>query len=258
MRQAALIIALLSIGAGSLLHGMSLEGRERSKTLTIGVYAEEAPELFSSSADGGGLEREMLTAFARLHDRPLRLKTYTDAAQAIQWLNGNEVDVVAGLFATEERRALLGFTEPVLTDRCVVVTVAPHANIHTLPALQASRIGIWKGSVWAEIVGSLDVPASRLKVFGSEDSLFGALRNGSIDATLYSVMEALLNRRRMPDLQIGLGVGKPMIYSWAIRKDDAVLRDALNEYLQGVHSGGTWSRLVVKYFGDAPQELLGR
>lgn len=46
--------------------------------------------------------------------------------------------------------------------------------------------------------------------------------------------------------------------AWAVRKSDADLRAALDEYLGNVRRGPSWSRLIVKYFGDQALQVLGK
>jgi hypothetical protein len=41
-----------------------------------------------------------------------------------------------------------------------------------------------------------------------------------------------------------------------VRKEDRALLAALDEYISNVRRSPTWSRLVVKYFGDAAVEVL--
>jgi ABC-type amino acid transport substrate-binding protein len=43
-----------------------------------------------------------------------------------------------------------------------------------------------------------------------------------------------------------------------VRKADASLREALDQYLDGTRKTGNWSRLVVRYFGDDALNILGR
>jgi len=43
-----------------------------------------------------------------------------------------------------------------------------------------------------------------------------------------------------------------------VRTEDVELRSALDEYLSNVRTGPSWSRLVVKYFGDQALAALGR
>ena len=59
-----------------------------------------------------------------------------------------------------------------------------------------------------------------------------------------------------PELQFGLFLGKPGSLAYAVRPGDAKLLAALNTYLDNLRRTPTWSRLVVKYFGDASVEIL--
>jgi ABC-type amino acid transport substrate-binding protein len=43
-----------------------------------------------------------------------------------------------------------------------------------------------------------------------------------------------------------------------VRKGEPELKQALDEYLVGMRKAGTWSRLVVQYFGDRALSVLGR
>jgi hypothetical protein len=63
---------------------------------------------------------------------------------------------------------------------------------------------------------------------------------------------------RFGTLRAGVTVGTPGRIAWAVRKGDTALGAALSEYLGHVRRGPTWSRLVVKYFGDQALVVLGR
>jgi hypothetical protein len=43
-----------------------------------------------------------------------------------------------------------------------------------------------------------------------------------------------------------------------VRKEDRALLAALDDYVGSVRRTSTWSRLVVKYFGDEAPEILKR
>ena len=73
-----------------------------------------------------------------------------------------------------------------------------------------------------------------------------------------SVADLILSLRRDPDLQAGLLLGEPGSSAWGLRKEDTQLKAALNEYLRAFRQGPSWSRLVVKYFGDDALAVLGR
>ena len=43
-----------------------------------------------------------------------------------------------------------------------------------------------------------------------------------------------------------------------MRKEDKQLKVALDEYLVNVRKSATWSRLIVKYFGEQALKALGK
>jgi hypothetical protein len=43
-----------------------------------------------------------------------------------------------------------------------------------------------------------------------------------------------------------------------VRKGDGSLKRALDEYLANLRRSASWSRLIVKYFGDETLQVLGR
>jgi len=64
--------------------------------------------------------------------------------------------------------------------------------------------------------------------------------------------------RKDAALQAGLYLGAPGRAAYAARKDAPELLRALDEYIGNLQKTGTWSRLVVKYFGNDALAVLGR
>jgi hypothetical protein len=67
-----------------------------------------------------------------------------------------------------------------------------------------------------------------------------------------------LAMKRDPALQAGLLLGEPGSAAFAVRRKDVHLREALDDYLGSIRLSPSWSRLVVKYFGESALEVLGR
>jgi ABC-type amino acid transport substrate-binding protein len=59
-------------------------------------------------------------------------------------------------------------------------------------------------------------------------------------------------------LEDGVELGSAGSTAWGVRKTDPELKGLLDEYLQNVKKTATWSRLVVKYFGEDALRVLGR
>ena len=72
------------------------------------------------------------------------------------------------------------------------------------------------------------------------------------------IENAITERRKDPALQVGVFLGPPGALAWAVRKGDRALLAALDDYVASVRRTPTWSRLVVKYFGDEAPEVLRR
>ena len=102
------------------------------------------------------------------------------------------------------------------------------------------------------------VLASALRLFSTQDEMTAALRSGAIDAAVLPISEVVVMSRDVKGLVAGVTVGPRGKIAWAVRKQDPALRAALDEYLGNVRRGSSWSRLIVKYFGDQALQVLGK
>jgi hypothetical protein len=70
------------------------------------------------------------------------------------------------------------------------------------------------------------------------------------------VESAIAAQRQDPAMELGTFVGPPRSLAYGVRKQDAALLQALNEYIDNVRRTPTWSRLVVEYFGASAPDIL--
>jgi L-cystine transport system substrate-binding protein len=227
-------------------------------TLRVLVASDEQAEMFALTPGGPpGFDREVLEGFARLNR--IRVEpVVVPFEESIPALLKERGDVIIGLVDTEARRAQIDFTAEVLPTRTVVVTRKPVPPIVTLGALRASRVGVVAGTSWLDAGVAAGVPASRLVSYPDLGSVLAALRTGKAGATITSLVDATLAIRDDPELQAGIYLGVPGQACYGVRKAEPELKGALDDYLVGLRRSGTWSRLVVKYFGDRALTVLGR
>ena len=109
-----------------------------------------------------------------------------------------------------------------------------------------------------EIIAAAGVPAERVDDSIPTGMLPAALKSGKVTAVVLGIENGISARRADPDIQIGMFVGPPSSLAYGVRKSDTALLAALDEYIEGVRKTPTWSRLVVKYFGDDALEILRR
>jgi ABC-type amino acid transport substrate-binding protein len=252
---AATILFLLPATAAAA----DLADLQAKGVLRVVVAADEAPETFAVTSDGEpGFERELIEGFARLHGLRVEPVTAAGYGDRIPLLQRGEGDLVVAIFDTPDRRQLVDFTVEVMPTHTVVVTMDPRPPVTSLADLKAARVGVIKGAKPADEAVKAGLPASSLQGFERRDQLVAALRSNAVAAAILPMSEVALAARRDPGLRAGITVGSPGKVAWAVRQEDDVLEAALNEYIANVRRGSTWSRLVVKYFGDQTLAVLGR
>ena len=222
------------------------------------LVVDGAPALVSlKPGTEPGLERELLDAFARLHAVHVRLVEVGSWEELIPALLAGKGDLVAGgVTDTPERRRQIDFCAEVFPSRNVVMTRKPSPLVTTLGQLRTVKIGTIRGTNLAVQLADAQVPQANID-YGIPVNDWGqVLRSGRVTALLDGIEDALLIQIADPDVQLGMFLGPPQSLAFGMRKDAPALRGALDEYVNSVRKTPTWSRLVVKYFGQSAADVL--
>jgi ABC-type amino acid transport substrate-binding protein len=223
------------------------------------VLAAHDENWFLVTGDGPpGFEREVLEGYARLHGLRFEVVPVVRWEEAIPMLLAGRGDLLAGINDTPERRRTIAFTEELLPARSVVVNLKPAAPVASPAALLATRVAVVPESTWAVAADRAGVPASALVKVADVPEALAALKTGRAGAAIVDVVDYLQQRRRIPELQLGLSLGGALSSAWGVRKADAELRRSLDAYLAEFRKHPGWSRLLVKYFGEDAPLVLGR
>jgi membrane-bound lytic murein transglycosylase F len=255
---AALLAGLVAGRAAAPAAGSDLVDVQKRGTLRVLAVVMD-PDEFITSSPGSGLERELLESFAKLHRVELSVVNVPGWDRLVPLLLEGRGDLVAGRFTvTEARRQRVAFTAEVFPTRAVVVNRRPQPVLRSTDALRHEKVGTVRGTSLADAVAALNLPPGVVDDGVPAGNLPQALKAGRVSAIVLGVENAMAEKRKDPELQIGAFVGPPGSLAWAVRREDASLRAALDEYIAAVRRTPTWSRLVVKYFGeDAPEILKG-
>jgi ABC-type amino acid transport substrate-binding protein len=226
---------------------------------TLRVLAGHDENWFSLDAAGPpGFEREVLEGFARLHGLKFEAVAVEHWEEAIPMLVKRRGDLLAGVNDTPARRRSIDFTRELLPARSVVVSLRPAAEVATLGQLRSIRVAVVPDSTWAEAAAQAGVAATALVSVAGVPEGLAALRAGKADAAVIDVVDYLQQRRRHPEIQLGLSLGSAQSSAWGVRKSDPELRQALDAYITEFRRHPGWSRLLVKYFGDDAPLVLGQ
>jgi peptidoglycan lytic transglycosylase F len=208
-------------------------------------------------AAGPGFDREVLDGFASLQRVRVEPVSVTSWDALIPALLEGRGDVIAGRFTmTEARQKQVAFTAEVFPTRNVVLTRQPAKAVTTLAELRAERVGTIRGTSMAEAVAAAGVPRENVVDTITTGRLPEALKARTVSAVVLGVENAITAQREDPAMQLGLFLGPPRSLAYAVRKGDGALLAALNDYIENLRRTPTWSRLVVKYFGESAPEIL--
>jgi len=257
VRRLPAVLALLALGRAPSVGAGDLKEIEKSGSLRVLAVADSAPDEFFTTRPGVGLDREILEGFARLRRLRLEVVPVGSWDRLVPALLEGKGDLIAGRFTvTESRRQLIDFTAEAFPTRAVVVTRRPHRVVGSLRELREEKVGTVRGTSLAEVVAWAGVPPANVDDSVATGNLPAALKAGRVSAVVLGIENAISVQRQDPDLQLGAFLGPPGSLAYGVRKEDAGLREALDEYLGNLRRGVSWNRLVVKYFGEQALEVL--
>ena len=257
-RATALALALAAAAARAT-EGADLADVKTRGKLRVIIAADESPDTFALTVGPRpGFEREILERFGQLQDLKLEVVRAPGYADRIPMLLRGEGDVIAAIFDTPDRREKVAFTAEVIPTHNVAVTLPPRARIGRIEDLRAVKVGVIRGAQPAEAAAAAGVKSPDLVAYEKMEDLLRGLKEREVGAAVLPISELALASKRVAGLEAGVTVGAPGTVAWAVRKEDAALRVALDEYLANVRRSETWSRLVVRYFGDQALAVLGR
>ncbi len=209
------------------------------------------PEFYSEEAGSPpGFDRELLEQFAREQKLRLEVVSTRGAEEALQAVEKDRADVVAGgVVETRERAARLGFTPAILSTRHVAVTRSPGGPIQTVADLRGATVGTIPGTSWAEVIAESGVPDSKIVPFKDLPALRDGLRQGKVSAIVLSLAAALSEERKDPALHLGLLLGPPEAVGWGYARGNDELAAALDAFLAKFRSSREWTDLLTRYWG---------
>jgi ABC-type amino acid transport substrate-binding protein len=232
------------------------EVKDRGALRVLVMSLRSGDQFFTPTA-GSGFDREVLEGFANLQRVRLDVVPVASWDALIPELLAGKGDLIAGRFTvTESRKKQVAFSSEVFPTRNVVLTRRPHRAVTTVAALREEKVGTVKGTSLAEAVAAAGVPPANVDSTIPSGTLPDALKSGQVGAVVLGVENAISAQRADPALELGVFLGPPTSLAYAARKGDVQLLKALDDYIENLRRTPTWSRLVVKYFGEMAPDVL--
>jgi ABC-type amino acid transport substrate-binding protein len=257
MRSLNVILALLAAWPLSgTAFAETLEGLGTPGVLRVLVPGDTPPEIFSvAPAHKPGLARELLEGFARFRRLRLQVIPTRSAGQLIRSLLSGQGDLISGQVDVESLRKDVAFTVEAYPVRHLIVSRPPSPKVTSLASLRGQKVAVILGSSASAAAAGAGPAVANQVGCPDRNGLLEALRDGRAAAAVMTVFDFVLAQKSDPSLEAGPSVGASVPAAFAVRKEDAVLRRALDEYLETVSASTARSALLVKYFNE---ETLAR
>jgi polar amino acid transport system substrate-binding protein len=226
------------------------------KPLIVGVDGTFAPHAMPKL--GGGVEGfniDMINEAGRRMGRKVEIFA-GEFSGLIPAMQSGKIDFVgAPTTVTPERAAQLLFTEGYLNTYYQFVVPAKAPDLKSFADLKGKTISVNRGSAYDKwLQDNAAKHGFKSESFGTNADSVQALISGRAQAQLsgntvaaYSVLRAK-DQIRLATLKIDEG----LVWGAAFRKDDAALRNAVEEGLECAKADGTVARLHQKWFGTKP------
>lgn len=182
-------------------------------------------------------------------------------AQPISWdakemeLNAKNIDCIwNGMSITPERQESMAMTFPYLNNQ-MIFYVKADSGIATVEDLAGKTVAVQNGSYAEELLNGdyADLAATMAGVLGYDEYLTALmdLQTGGCDAVLVDLVvgEYKVSGMGATDLVAGPALADDN-YGIGFRKEDAALRDKVQELLIEMKNDGTLSEICKKWFTD--------
>jgi polar amino acid transport system substrate-binding protein len=228
----------------------------QDKPLIAGVDGTFAPHAMPKL--GGGVEGfnvDLIEAIGRKMGRKIEIFA-GQFSGLIPAMNSGQISFVgAPTTVTPERAAQLLFTEGYLNTYYQFVVPAKAPDLKSFADLKGKTISVNRGSAYDKwLQDNAAKHGFKSESFGTNADSVQALISGRAPAQLsgntvaaYSVLRAK-DQIRLATLKIDEG----LVWGAAFRKDDAALRNAVEEGLECAKADGTVARLHQEWFGTKP------
>ena len=243
------LLALVLVVAGTVSCALpsALRG---TPPLRVGLTPDLPPLAFMQDGQMAGLELELARDLAQALGRPVEVSGLP-WKELLRALEERRIDVVmGGITITEERRALVAFTQPVLQGGLgAMIRAGDLATLSSAAALHArgGQLGVMPGTTSDAFVQRDYRKGRRVPVARAEDAPI-LLQRRSIDAFVHDLPALVwLHGRNAADTAIIPELLHREQIAWALRRDDAALRAEIDAVLGRWKADGTLAAAIQRW-----------
>lgn len=237
-------------------HASSLEQIKQNDVIRVAVFADNPPfGYIDSEGKNQGFDIAVAKHVAKdlLGDENKIEYVVTEAANRVEFLKSNKVDVVFASFSvTPERIEVVDFAEPYLKVSLGIAS-PKKSPINSVKDLENKTLIVNKGSS-SDSYFSKNYPKIKLLKFEQNTDAFNALKDGRGDAISQDSTYALAWAAQNPDYVVGIPqIGNEYFIAPAVKKGNVELLNWLNTEIKHLRETGE----IQKIYDETLKPLYG-
>ena len=214
---------------------------------------------YHAQADSiGGLHYELLQAFAESKGLKTEITPEMSVEKRIEGIQLGTYDLLANnVLISSERKDSLLFTSPILLSRQVLVQRKPtemndQNYINSLLDLAGKTVHVVKESPSILRIHNLSneigdtIYIKEIEKYGQEQ-LLAMVAAGDIDYAVCDESIARAAANDLPRLDFETTISFTQFYSWGVNKENTILLDSLNAWLDSFKQTEAFQKLLKKY-----------
>ena len=205
-----------------------------------------------------GLHYELLQAFAKAKGLEVEITPEMSVEKQIAGIKDGTFDVLANnvLISGESEDSLL-YTQPILLNRQILAQrkskdADDSTYINSLLELANQTIHVVKGSPSISRIQNLSneigdtIYIHEIEKYGQEQ-LLAMVANGDIEYSICDESIAQMAAENFPQLDLRTAISFTQFYSWVVNKENTILLDSLNSWLNTYKETKEFKELMKKY-----------
>ena len=223
-----------------------------SKKIRIGLHKDYPPfALINKNGVLSGMNIDITESIGKAMGLDCEF-VYDDLAKIISALESGQIDVIDGIYYSEERKKTLNFSNPIISvSHGLFVRAGFKKNISHIRDLSLNNtVTIVNGDITGDYISENNI---RAKVV-PRDTLKEAITDlslGKADAALLPILPAfyLMKDMRIRNVKRIGKPFKPLAMCYAVRHGDDQLLAKLNEGLAVIKADGDYDEIVIRRLG---------
>ena len=250
-----MLVLLLALPASLTFLSAQLTQRKLAREGQLIVAMRNAPAVCYEGAEGlQGFEYDLVRSLANHLGLKLKIQYYSTVTDLLSAVVSGECHLVAaGITRTHTRMKHHLFGPDYYHVQQVLAYKRGTAAPEDISDLSGSELTIMANSSYAERLAELQEEGLQISVVAdtvsSTEQLLTMVWEEKLKYTITDDNIAAINRRYLPELEIGISITEEQPLAWPINKRYRGLKPIITEWLDNLVLAGKLTNLTEKYYG---------